>query len=181
MRIYKITNIVTGNFYIGKTIRSLEQRFYHHKYAATKHKNKSHLLLSMNKYGHENFIIEQLCSASNEEELNILEIQFIENLKPYYNKAPGGKGGRQKGFYLTKEHKEKISNAMKGKTLSEEHVNNASFARSKFWTFIDPNGNKIEIKNLSEYCRIHNLNQSHMVSVHNGKTGFRSHKGYRKC
>ena len=47
MKIYKITNIITGNFYIGKTIRPLEKRFYHHKYGAIKHKNKSHLQLSI--------------------------------------------------------------------------------------------------------------------------------------
>jgi group I intron endonuclease len=180
MRIYKITNIITGNFYIGKTVSSLEKRFYHHKYAASKYKNKTHLWLSMNKYGHDNFIIEEVCTALSENELNSLEVFHIATMKPYYNKAPGGKGGRHKGFNLTDEHKTNISKALSGKKLSQDHINKAAYARSKDYQFVDPNGNIIQVKNLSEFCRINKLNQSHMVSVSIGRHGFKSHKGYRK-
>jgi len=181
MRIYKITNIITGKFYIGKTIRSLDERFYHHKYAAKNQDKKTHLMSSMNKYGHDNFIIEELCTATNENELSSLEIEYISKLKPYYNKAPGGKGGRNKGFYLSEEHKIKISSSLKGKHKSEKHIKNASYSRSKSWKFLDPNNNLIEIRNLSEYCRQNNLNQSHMTSVHNCRYGYNSHKGYTKA
>jgi group I intron endonuclease len=179
MKIYKITNIITGNFYIGKTIRPLEKRFYHHKYGAIKHKNKSHLQLSMNKYGHDKFIIKEICPASSEDELNALEMKYIQDLCPYYNHAPGGKGGREGGFTLSKEHKNNISKALSGRTLSEDHILKAATGRSKEWKFIDPNGNILVIHNLSEFCRNNNLNQSHMVSVSLGRYGFKSHKGYK--
>lgn len=179
MKIYKITNTITGNFYIGKTVRTLEKRFYYHKYAASKYRNISHLQLSMNKYGYDKFIIEEVCSANSEEELNLLEIRYIEELKPYYNKAPGGRGGRSKGFILSEEHKSKIAAALKGKKLSKEHIDKAAHCRSKTWEFIDPNGKHIIIKNLSEFCRNNGLNQSHMVSVAQGRQGFKSHKGYK--
>ncbi len=179
MKIYKITNIVTGNYYIGKTTRTLDKRFYCHKYAALKNTKKSHLHLAMNKYGHENFIIEEICSAANECELNLLEMEYIINLLPYYNKAPGGKGGRFKGFNMTQDHKNKISIAMKGKKLTKDHIEKAAYNRSKIWEFIDPTGNRITIRNLSEFCRINKLNQSHMVSISIGRYGFKTHKGYR--
>ncbi len=56
--------------------------------------NKLPLGFKMNKYGIENFVVEQLCECDNEE-LSSYEIQYIEKLNTYhtgYNVTKGGDG-----------------------------------------------------------------------------------------
>lgn len=86
-------------------------------------------------------------------------------------------------------HKQKISESHKNKILSDTHKNKISFSllgksknRTKYKTykFLSPDGKIINIKNMSEYCRERNLNQSHMISVYLNRPGFKSHKGYTK-
>jgi hypothetical protein len=82
------------------------------------------------KYGIEFFDCYPLCLAFTKDELNQLEIDFIEYYKPEYNIAKGGQGGNvgkeaykkrseiltgRKRKPFTKEHKQKISIANKGK------------------------------------------------------------------
>jgi hypothetical protein len=43
-------------------------------------------------------------------------------------------------------------------------------------TFIDPNGNKLTIKNLATFCRENNLHQPNMSRVSKGKQ--KSYKGW---
>jgi hypothetical protein len=50
MIIYQITNTVTSDFYVGKTINP-KNRFYQHKYNATKRKSRTYLHRAMRKYG----------------------------------------------------------------------------------------------------------------------------------
>jgi group I intron endonuclease len=71
---------------------------------------------AITKYGIENFDHYPLCLAFNKEELNQLEIDFIEYYKPEYNIAPGGYGG-----CCGEWHKRIISEKLKGKPFSEEH------------------------------------------------------------
>ena len=60
----------------------------------------------------------------------------------------------------------------------EKHKELKSKIKSKTHYFISPNGEKIEIFNLSKYCKENNLNQGHMnqVSIGNEK----SYKGWHK-
>lgn len=88
MIIYKITNLINGKFYVGKTTKTADERFKRHFY---NHKTgNTYLYKSMRKYGFNNFIIEIL------EETNILnerEIYWISKLSPEYNMTKGGDGG----------------------------------------------------------------------------------------
>lgn len=94
MVIYKLTNIIKPNsFYIGKTTKSLEVRFYYHKYNALKENSQTIIHKAIRKYKPENFLMEEIDSASCEEELNSKEIFWISKLKPRYNIARGGEGG----------------------------------------------------------------------------------------
>ena len=53
--IYKITNIIKGNFYIGSSI-NVEKRMYEHKRMLRKNKHTNiHLQRSWNKYGEKDF------------------------------------------------------------------------------------------------------------------------------
>jgi group I intron endonuclease len=88
MIIYKITNKVNNNFYIGKTTKSAAERFNRHFY---NHKSgQTYLYKAMRKYGFHNFQIEVL---EQTELLNEREVYWIETLNPQYNMTVGGDGG----------------------------------------------------------------------------------------
>jgi group I intron endonuclease len=91
MVIYQITNNITSDFYVGKTINP-KIRFSQHKYNATKRKSRTYLHRAMRKYGVENFTFTILDNVNNPEELNPREIYWIEQLSPKYNMTKGGDG-----------------------------------------------------------------------------------------
>lgn len=93
MIIYKITNNINKDFYIGKTSNDIETRFYHHKYNSQKRKSQTYLHRAMRKYGIKNFSISQIDKANTLKELNLKEIYWIESLSPHYNMTKGGDGG----------------------------------------------------------------------------------------
>ena len=92
--IYKITNKVTKQNYIGQTI-SIKQRIRRHFNELRKniHENPK-MQASWNKYGEENFETEYWeFEIQNREELNSLECEYIEKyngLTEGYNLVPGG-------------------------------------------------------------------------------------------
>jgi len=83
MIIYKTTNLVNGNFYIGQDSHN------NPKYLG------SGILLkrAITKYGINNFIKEILEVCISKEELNDREVFWIKMLSPIYNIAKGGTGG----------------------------------------------------------------------------------------
>jgi group I intron endonuclease len=93
MYIYQITNKLTNDSYVGKTINQIEKRFYQHKYNALNNKSQTYLHRSIRKYGEHNFTISLLDEANNISELNQKEIDWIENISPKYNMTKGGDGG----------------------------------------------------------------------------------------
>lgn len=94
MNIYKITNIVNGKFYIGKTTKTIEERLKSHFNNARNSKlKKIYLYNAIRKYGKENFIIEKIDQALTESELDEKEKHWISNLNPHYNMTSGGEGG----------------------------------------------------------------------------------------
>lgn len=96
--VYKITNLINGNLYIGAS-KNLTSRMAEHK-SRYKHKNRtdynSHLNRAFRKYGIENFkfeIIEQT-SLENLYEKEKYWIFYYEayTKKENYNLTPGGEG-----------------------------------------------------------------------------------------
>lgn len=121
MYIYQITNKITNDSYIGKTIQKLNSRFRAHKYNAFKNDSQTHLHRAMRKYGIEHFLIESIDTAITELELTKKEVKYIEKLKPYYNMTKGGDGGdtsKSPNFILAMEkyhsQKAKSSYATRG-------------------------------------------------------------------
>jgi group I intron endonuclease len=125
---YQITNLINDKRYIGYTTRSIEERWYRH--IANSKVRKTALYLAINKYGVDNFIIEEIAFAKTVEDVKLLEIDLIaqeQTLVPNgYNMTIGGDGGfneehMQKlialhtGSQHTKEHRKKISQSMTGK------------------------------------------------------------------
>lgn len=116
--IYKITNLINNDFYIGSAVK-LSRRIYRHRHEL-KSGTHSNLILqrAVNKYGLNNFQVEclQFC---NKEKLIELEQFHVDTLNPKYNiykQCVNSNLGR----ITSEETKQKISKSNKGKTVSEE-------------------------------------------------------------
>lgn len=96
--IYRITNTVNGKSYVGQS-GNIKTRFEQHRSELRHNKHDNdYLQNAWNKYGEENFIFEiiKLCSR---DELDELEIYYIDYFKSYkddngYNLTLGGYGTR---------------------------------------------------------------------------------------
>lgn len=92
--IYKITNTITNECYIGASKNVMKRKYYHKSnWKNPKSKEYNFLIyVAMRKYGFENFIFELLekCEIS---ELNNKERYYIKLYNPTYNQTPGGRGG----------------------------------------------------------------------------------------
>lgn len=91
--IYKISNNVTDDCYIGVTGETpSELRFKGHK-KASRYGSKCHIHRAMRKYGAENFSFSVLELGENEEYLRkVAEPMYIAWLRPKYNMTLGGEG-----------------------------------------------------------------------------------------
>lgn len=63
----------------------------------------------------------------------------------------------------------------------ENRIESAERNSKKEYYFIDPEGHKIKIINLSKYCRENGLDKGGMWAVHNGKGRLKSYNGYTKA
>lgn len=108
MWIYKITNLVNNKIYIGQTIRPINERFRRHINDALNCNLNTHLARAIRKYGKENFVIEEIDNAINQEELTLKEQQWIR----YYNSV-------ETGYNETDAIYKNGGNTYKSKTLEE--------------------------------------------------------------
>jgi group I intron endonuclease len=120
MFIYLITNLVNGKSYVGKTTQTIEERWHQHLQNA-KSKVPYHLYRALRKYGTDAFSVQTLATTEDPEELNNLERVWILTLGTHstqygYNMTYGGDG-----VAATDEVRQKISESMKGRTLSDSH------------------------------------------------------------
>lgn len=122
--IYKITNIITGKFYVGQTV-NLYNRLKSHKACRDK---KSIIVKSIEKYGWENHVVSILFNTKNisrteADEVEIFYIKkensFVKNNKLGMNLTEGGLGGNiqkptmyiKRSFNNYKKWKEKLGKA----------------------------------------------------------------------
>ena len=93
--IYKITNLINGKEYIGKTEATIIDRFKDHIKDSRREKCKDKpLYRAFNKYGIDNFIVEEVERCSDEI-LNERESYWIDYYNTYhygYNATRGGDG-----------------------------------------------------------------------------------------
>ena len=116
--IYKITNTVTGDFYIGSS-KNVKERWAAHKWPSRwKQYPNNPMYLDFQKYGLENFEFEILAEVEADK-LKETEQQFIETLNPTYNNY------RAKGLDIErqKEAQKKYNKSDKGKE-SHRKANN---------------------------------------------------------
>lgn len=91
--IYQITNKTNGKIYIGKTERTLRDRWNEH---CSDYKNRDYenrpLYRAMKKYGIENFIMEEIEETNQPNEREIYWISKKGSFKYGYNATLGGEG-----------------------------------------------------------------------------------------
>lgn len=145
-KIYKITNLINGKIYIGKTVKALNIRFREHICTAKrwareelenrKHPYNSRLYPSMNKYGYDSFKIEQVEEVPVDM-LKVREKYWIEFLSSTddsigYNISPGGLGGPLFKGHKQSEYCKQVSSALfKGVKQNKAFVKKRSRARAR--------------------------------------------------
>ena len=120
--IYKITNTVTGDFYIGSS-KNVKHRWESHKWPSTwKRFPNNQLYQDMKKYGIDKFVFEILAEVE-EDKLKEMEQQFIETLKPTYN------SNRANGWDIEryKEYQKEYQKTDKRKKYQKEYDNQLCF------------------------------------------------------
>lgn len=122
MIIYIIYNRINHKVYVGKTEKTLEERWKAHLATAFNCKSQYAIHRALRKYGVDAFTITRLSDAFSPDQLNDLEVHFIQrfqsmNPKFGYNMAPGGEGGWS---FVNQLNKINHPRGMKGKKHSSQ-------------------------------------------------------------
>jgi group I intron endonuclease len=113
--VYLVTNRVNGKRYVGKTVRTLERRWYEHVTHSHGGSEEMTLYQAIRKHGADAFELSVLEECANEEQLDEAERKWIRELGTFrreYNMTEGGDG--LKGYRHTEETKRKMSESRKG-------------------------------------------------------------------
>ena len=118
--VYKITNTITGDFYIGSS-KDIKKRWTAHKSPSrwNEHPNNQ-LYLDMKKFGVDTFDF-QIIAEIEEGSLKATEQQFIEKLKPAYNSC------NAKGIDIEKQKKTKRKSNKKYKQSDKGKETNKKY------------------------------------------------------
>jgi group I intron endonuclease len=108
--IYKITNCVTGDFYVGSAVSILLRFSIHRSKLRKKYHDNLHFQSSWNKYGEDAFVFE-IVEECNKEKLIEREQFYIDTLKPTINKRIVAYSNI--GISLSKETRYKLSESRK--------------------------------------------------------------------
>ncbi len=165
MYIYKIKNKINGKIYIGQTTQRISQRWLRH----CSKSNASGMCISraIQKYGKENFIVEEIDGANSLSELNYLETHYIckfNSLVPSgYNLSSGGGNKR-----THPDTKKKLSEALIGIKRSEETKKLMSISKlgSKNYLF----GTKHSQDRKDKISSKSRLQKHPILCLENGKT-----------
>lgn len=136
--IYRITNTVNGDCYVGMTTKDIHVRFERHLYNSTT--KQTHLYRAIRKYGRDNFVVELLEEVSLPSEhphkvLGEREEYWVAQLAPHYNMTNGGEGVRGRiGWQHSEETRQKIGNSHRGMKRSEESRRRMSEAQKRIAT-----------------------------------------------
>ena len=89
--VYKITNALTNDVYVGSTTQSFNQRLRQHKTVYNKYnsgceKSKTMLYEAIKQYHHSNFIFEIVTILQNDNKIRELEQHYIQLYNSTYNK-----------------------------------------------------------------------------------------------
>ena len=125
--IYKITNTVTGDFYIGSS-KDVKRRWREHKKpSALKRYPNNPMYLDIQKYSVDKFDF-QILAEVEIEKLKETEQKFIETLKPTYN------SNRANGWDIKryKKHQKEYEKSDKRKKAKKEYYQKKSNKRKEY-------------------------------------------------
>lgn len=123
--IYKITNLINGKSYIGKTLSTIEERWKEHCRDSRRERcEKRPLYSAMNKYGIESFKIEQIeeCHDDVVNEREVYWIEYFGTFKNGYNATVGGDGKHYLDYDLICETYKQVKNMTKTAELCNCHT-----------------------------------------------------------
>lgn len=157
--VYKITCLVNDKVYIGKA-DNIKKRWNDHKADARRKEPGRYFKIhrALNKYGFDNFIVEEIASFDTVKEALISETEFIKIFRSMedefgYNMTEGGDGA--KGFRFTEEQKSKMNQDKKEIFLGE---NNPFYGKNHIEETKDFLSNFIKQRYQSDPERYHQLN-----------------------
>ena len=126
MIVYLVENRTNGKRYVGKTVRSLKQRWKEHCSNAEHSHTEMVIYAAIRKYGPESFDVSVLEEHATSAAMDAAEIRLIAELGTHvsldrgYNMTLGGDG--LSGYKHTEKTKRKMSETRKGRKLSPEHA-----------------------------------------------------------
>ena len=204
--IYLITNNINGKQYVGQTVQTIEKRFKRHCWKCTTKIPRMPISHAIQKYGKENFSVQELRICFNQEELDEKEIYFSQLFNTMSPNGYNLKVGRGPG-HMSEELKKKIGDSNRGKKITEEQRKRLSEAhkglpypesnrqkakerfagksisllgpyapRKRIFKLINPDGILIETNNLKQLCKNFQLTYGKMSEVINGHKP--QHKGW---
>ncbi|MGD9725356.1 MAG: GIY-YIG nuclease family protein [Nitrospira sp.] len=116
MFIYVITNKLNGKQYVGQTVVSLSARWKRHCWPS----GNMAISRAIQKHGRKNFKIELLQECGTQEELDDAEVYWATKLNTFAKHGYNMRAGRGRGK-MAEDTKKKISAALTGRKLSEDH------------------------------------------------------------
>ena len=120
--IYKITNTVTGDFYIGSS-KDVKKRWIEHKCQSKWNECPNNpMYIDMQKYGVDKFAFEVLAEVEADK-LKDAEQQFIETLKPTYNSIRANGRDIERYKETKKECNKEYQKSEKYKKYQKEYNN----------------------------------------------------------
>lgn len=136
MFIYKITNKINNKVYIGQSINPINERLKRHFSDAMNNILDTHFARAIRLYGPENFYIEQIDSATNQDELTQKEQYWIQ----FYNAI-------EDGYNETDAISKCGGNTYKSKTPKEMEIIKEKIRQTKLGGK-NPHSRKIKCKNI---------------------------------
>lgn len=171
--IYCIENNLNGKLYIGSA-KDIKKRWQTHITRLNYEKHESQYLQRAWNKNPGSFTFKILEIVEDKNNLIQREQFWLDTLKPFGN---NGYNSRRKadsnlGIKWSSKQREKNENLWTDEYRKEQGKKSA-----KTYTFISPEGNKVIITNLHEFCEKHNLCYCHMLELINGKR--MQHKGWK--
>lgn len=164
MRIYTITNVVSGKVYVGQTImQKYQKRWFYHRWHLRNNKHENmYLQHSWNKHGEDKFVFDIICVCQSQDELNEQEDLYIKKFKALnlcYNMTDGGRNQT-----CSDETRAKLRIAAK-----KNGVISALKLQKSHPGLISPDGIVYDpIVNLRNFCREHKIHRSQIMKMYNG-------------
>ena len=121
--VYQITNMLTGDFYIGSA-QSFARREWQHRYDLKRNKHKNpRMQSSWNKYGGDVFVFEVLEEVPDGEDCLIVENKYLHKHVGQHNCFNINRDAvsSRLGQSLNDESREKLSRNRTGKASGEDH------------------------------------------------------------